>query len=211
MLDLFRDAAGEQGIPPTDDFNRGDNAGMGYFEVNQRRGRRWSAASAFLKPALNRPNLTLWTGAQALRLVAADGRVRGLEIRHQGVDKYIAAGREVILSAGAVNSPQLLQLSGIGDPALLASLGIPVLLASPGVGANLQDHLQLRMIYKVSGLPTLNSRANNLLGQAAMALQYALLRRGPLTMAPSQLGGFTRSSAEYATPNLQFHVQPVEP
>ena len=209
VLDLFRAAAIEHGIPASDDFNRGDNEGVGYFEVNQRRGRRWSAASAFLKPALRRPNLTLWTKAQALRLVVEDGRVSGIEVRHEGRTRTVRARREVILSAGAVNSPHLLQLSGIGDPALLAAHGIPVVHALPGVGGNLQDHLQLRMIYKVSGLPTLNLRANRLTGKAGMALQYALLRRGPMTMAPSQLGGFTRSSPEYATPNLQFHVQPL--
>ena len=209
VLDLFRDAAGEHGIPPTEDFNRGDNEGVGYFEVNQRRGRRWSTATAFLKPALERPNLTLWTGAQALKLVVEGKRVTGIDVRHEGRTRRVLAGREVILSAGAVNSPHLLQLSGIGDPDLLRDFGIPVVHALPAVGENLQDHLQLRMIYKVAGLKTLNSRANSLLGKAGMALEYALLRRGPMTMAPSQLGGFTRSSPEHATPNLQFHVQPL--
>ena len=209
VLDLFREAAIEQGIPATADFNRGDNEGVGYFEVNQKRGLRWSAASAFLKPALKRPNLTLWTGAQVQRLNVEGGRVTGVEVLHEGQRKRVSAGREVVLSAGAVNSPHLLQLSGIGDPELLAAHGVPVLHALPGVGANLQDHLQLRMVYKVSGLPTLNRRANSLLGKAGMAAQYALARRGPMTMAPSQMGGFTRSSAEYETPNVQFHVQPL--
>jgi choline dehydrogenase len=209
VLDLFRQAAAEHGIPATDDFNKGDNEGTGYFEVNQRRGRRWSAATGFLKPVLKRPNLTLWTGAQALRLVVKAGRVTGVEVHHQGVIKTVRAGREVMLAAGAVNSPHLLQLSGIGEPSLLASHGIAVAHPLPNVGENLQDHLQLRMIYKVSGLPTLNVRANSLGGKAAMALEYALFRRGPMTMAPSQMGGFTRSSAEYATPNIQFHVQPL--
>jgi choline dehydrogenase len=121
----------------------------------------------------------------------------------------LRAGREVILAAGAVNSPHLLQLSGIGDPDLLSAHGIAATLASPGVGANLQDHLQLRMIFKVSGLRTLNRRANSLIGKAGMALQYAAARRGPMTMAPSQMGGFTRSSPQYETPNIQFHVQPL--
>lgn len=209
VLDLFRDAAVEQGIPATEDFNGGDNEGVGYFEVNQRRGLRWSTAAAFLKPALGRPNLTLWTGAQALRLVVEGRRVVGIEVRHEGRDKLIRAGREVILSAGAVNSPQLLQLSGIGDPERLAGHGITTTHALPQVGENLQDHLQLRMIYKVSGLPTLNASANSLVGKAGMAAQYALARRGPMTMAPSQMGGFTRSSPERATPDLQFHVQPL--
>jgi choline dehydrogenase-like flavoprotein len=209
VLDLFRDAAVEQGIPATDDFNRGDNEGVGYFEVNQQRGRRWSAASAFLKPALKRPNLTLWTKALTQRLVVEGGRVTGVEVLHEGQRKTVRAGREVILCAGSVNSPHILQLSGIGDPALLAEHGIPVTHALPAVGGNLQDHLQLRMIYKVSGLPTLNRQAATLFGKAGMAVQYALMRRGPLTMAPSQMGGFTRSSPEHATPNLEFHVQPL--
>ena len=209
VLDLFRAAAIEQGIPATADFNGGDNEGVGYFEVNQNKGLRWSAASAFLKPALGRPNLTLWTGAQALRLVTEGRRVTGIEIRHQGQVKLLRAGREVVLSAGAVNSPQLLQLSGIGDPEQLVEHGIAPVHELLEVGENLQDHLQLRLIYKVSGLPTLNLSANSLAGKAGMAMQYALARRGPMTMAPSQLGGFTRSSPERATPDLQFHVQPL--
>jgi len=209
VLDLFREAAGEHGIPPTADFNRGDNEGMGYFEVNQHRGRRWSAASAFLKPALSRKNLTLVTGAQVLRLVTEGRRVTGIEFQENGKARRVRAGREVILSAGAINSPHLLQLSGIGDPAGLGGLGIPVTHELPAVGQNLQDHLQLRMIFKVRGLRTLNTQAGSLFGRAAMAADYALRRRGPLTMAPSQLGGFTRSSIEYTTPNVQFHVQPL--
>jgi choline dehydrogenase len=209
VLDLFQQAAAEHGIPPTFDFNSGDNEGTSYFEVNQRRGRRWSAATAFLKPALKSSNLTLWTGAQASRLVVEGGRVAGVELRHEGQAKTVRVGREVILSAGAVNSPHLLQLSGIGEPGLLTRHGIAVVSAMPEVGENLQDHLQLRMIYKVEGLPTLNRTANSLFGKAGMALQYALMRRGPMTMAPSQMGGFTRSSPVHATPNIQFHVQPL--
>jgi len=209
VLDLFRDAAVEAGIPATSDFNRGDNEGVGYFEVNQRTGRRWSTASAFLKPALRRSNLTLWTKAKARRLILEDRRIAGVEIQHESNVKTLRAGREIILSAGALNSPHLLQLSGIGDPALLASHGVTVQHALPEVGENLQDHLQLRMILKISGVPTLNRQAKTLLGQAGMALHYALARRGPMTMAPSQMGGFTRSSPRYQTPNLQFHVQPL--
>jgi choline dehydrogenase-like flavoprotein len=209
VLDLFQKAAAEHGIQPTEDFNRGDNDGTGYFEVNQRRGVRVSAARAFLKPALGRANLTLWTNAHAIRLVIDGRRVVGLEIRHDGETKIVRAGREIILAAGAVNSPHLLQLSGVGAPALLAPHGIPVEHALNGVGENLQDHLQLRMIFQVEGLPTLNTRANSVIGKAGMALQYALFRRGPMTMAPSQMGGFTRSSPEYATPNIEFHVQPL--
>jgi choline dehydrogenase-like flavoprotein len=209
VLDLFKEGAAEMGIPHTSDFNRGDNEGMGYFKVNQKNGVRWSTASAFLKPALNRPNLTLWTKAQATRLLVENGRVMGLELRHDGQAKTVRANREVVLSAGSVNSPHLLQLSGIGSPALLSEHQIPVVHALPGVGENLQDHLQLRMIFRVKGLPTLNAMANSMLGKIAMGLEYALFRRGPMTMSPSQMGGFTRSSPEHATPNLQFHVQPL--
>jgi choline dehydrogenase-like flavoprotein len=209
VLDLFRDAAIETGIPASPDFNRGDNEGVGYFEVNQRRGRRWSAASAFLRPALKRANLALWTKARARKLIVEGGRVVGIEIEHDGQTKTLRAGREIILSAGAVNSPQLLELSGIGDPARLTALGIAPVHASPQVGENLQDHLQLRLIFKVSGVPTLNRTANSLAGRAGMAVKYALARRGPMTMAPSQMGGFTRSSPQFETPNLQFHVQPL--
>lgn len=209
VLDRFREAAMEQGIPASDDFNRGDNEGIGYFEVNQKKGLRWSTASAFLKPALRRPNLTLWTGAQATRLITSNGRVTSVEMHHKGITKTVHAGREIILSAGAVNSPHLLQLSGIGDPDRLAGHGIPVVHSLPEVGENLQDHLQLRMIFKVSDLPTLNTRANSLVGKIGMALEYGLFRSGPMSMAPSQLGGFTRSSPEFETPNIQFHVQPL--
>jgi choline dehydrogenase len=209
VLDLFQKAAAEQGIPPVADFNRGDNEGTGYFEVNQRRGRRWSTARGFLKPALGRPNLTLWTNAQATRLVFDGTRVSGIEVEHEGQRKIVRAGREVILAAGAVNSPHLLQLSGVGAPGLLSGYGIDVRHALPAVGENLQDHLQLRMIFQVAGLPTLNTMFHSLTGKATMALQYALLRRGPMTMAPSQMGGFTRSAPHHATPNIEFHVQPL--
>jgi choline dehydrogenase len=209
ILDVFREAAGEQGIPPVDDFNSGDNEGVGYFEVNQRKGVRWSAAKGFLKPALKRPNLTLWTHAQVLRLLVEGARVVGAEIRYQGRVLEVRAGREVVLSAGAVNSPHLLQLSGIGAPELLQSHGIDVVHALPGVGENLQDHLQLRLIFGVEGLPTLNVTANKLLGKLGMGLQYAALRRGPMTMAPSQLGAFAKSSPEHATANVEYHVQPL--
>jgi choline dehydrogenase len=209
VLDVFRQAAGEHGIPPVDDFNTGDNEGVGYFEVNQRKGIRWSAARGFLKPALKRPNLTLWTHAQVLRLLVEGGRVVGAEIRYQGKVHALRAGREVILSAGAVNSPHLLQVSGIGAPELLQSHGVDVVHALPGVGENLQDHLQLRLIFGVEGLPTLNITASRLLGKIGMGLQYAAFRRGPMTMAPSQLGAFAKSSPEHATANVEYHVQPL--
>jgi choline dehydrogenase len=209
ILDAFRAAAAEQGIPPSDDFNRGDNFGCGYFDVNQRRGERWNAARGFLHPVRGRPNLAVFTGAQATRLVIDSGRCRGVELLRDGVPATVAARGEVILAAGAVATPQLLQVSGIGPPALLQSLGIPVRHALTGVGANLQDHLQLRMAFKVQGVRTLNTLAASPLAKAGMALQYLLTRRGPLTMSPSQLGAFARSSETQARPNVEYHVQPL--
>jgi choline dehydrogenase-like flavoprotein len=209
ILDAIRDAAAAAGIPKIDDFNTGDNEGSSYFQVNQKRGRRWSAARGFLKPVLGRANLRLETGIQVER-VALDGRrAAGVVFTRDGqIFKARAAG-EVILATGAVASPQILELSGIGDGQRLAQLGIPVVHHAPGVGENLQDHLQLRPVYKVEGVRTLNEDYAKLWRRAAMALEYALLRRGPLTMAPSQLGVFTRSSTDYATANLEFHFQPL--
>jgi choline dehydrogenase-like flavoprotein len=209
LLDVFRDAARETGIPLTDDFNCGDNEGCGYFHVNQRNGRRLSAAHAFLKPALKRPNLTLITRATVDRIVFEGRRATGIRIRRNGTEETLFARREIILSAGAVASPTILERSGIGDGARLQLLGIPVVHHSPGVGENLQDHLQLRLIFKVKGARTMNVDYRSLIKRAGMGLEYALRRRGPLAMAPSQLGAFTRSSPDYATPNLQFHIQPL--
>jgi choline dehydrogenase len=209
ILDAFRDAAAEVGIPRTDDFNRGDNEGCGYFQVNQRRGVRWSTAKAFLRPALARSNLEVLTGAQATRIVFEDGRAVGLRFRRDGGEAYAAVRGELLLAAGAIGSPQLLQLSGVGPGDLLQEHGIPVVHERPGVGANLQDHLQLRLVYKVQNTRTLNEDASRLLGRARMGLQYLLFRRGPLTMAPSQLGAFARSDPSRATPNLEYHVQPL--
>ena len=215
ILDAFAQAAQQAGIPATDDFNRGDNEGVGYFEVNQKGGWRWNTAKAFLRPACyGRPNFELWTHAQATRLLletGADGapRCTGVQV-WTGQEMVMAhAAREVILSAGAINSPQLLQLSGIGPGALLQQHGIAVVQDLPGVGANLQDHLQIRAVYKVQGVPTLNQLAGSLLGKARIGLEYALRRTGPMSMAPSQLGAFTRSSPERPHANLQFHVQPL--
>ena len=214
ILDAFIEAANEIGIPKTHDFNTGSNEGVGYFEVNQKGGRRWSSARGFLKPILHRPNLTLITGAEAER-VLFDGkpsgamRASGVRIRQDGTMRVLTARREVILSSGAVATPKLLQLSGIGPGALLQSFGIEVVADRPGVGENLQDHLQIRPIYKVSGVKTLNTQYQSLFNRALMGLEYTLGRTGPLTMAPSQLGAFTRSSPQFATPNLQFHVQPL--
>ncbi len=208
ILDAFRAAAVEIGIPPTDDFNRGDNEGCGYFQVNQRRGVRVNTAKAFLRPARGRLNLTVLTDAQA-RAVLFDGRrARGVAFTRKNVIEEVEAG-EVILAAGAIGSPHLLELSGVGQGALLKGLGIPVRHELPGVGENLQDHLQIRMAYKVHHTRTLNERANSLLGRIGMGLEYFLFRRGPLTMAPSQLGCFTRSDPSRETPDLEYHIQPL--
>ncbi|MEO1192682.1 MAG: GMC family oxidoreductase N-terminal domain-containing protein [Pseudomonadota bacterium] len=209
VLDRFREAAAETGIPAVDDFNRGSNEGCAYFQVNQRRGRRVSTAGAFLKPALTRGNLALFTEAQALSLTFDGRRVTGLTLRHKGQERQIEAKAGVILAAGAINSPQLLMLSGIGPGAALAEQGIAVRHDQASVGANLQDHLQLRLIFKVSDLQTLNTQARGLFGKAGMGLRYVLARRGPMTMAPSQLGAFTRSSPAFDWPNLEYHVQPL--
>jgi choline dehydrogenase len=209
ILDAFADAAVSLGIPRSADFNTGSNEGVGYFQVNQKHGRRWSAARGFLKPVLHRPNLSVITKAQATRVLFEGKRAVGVEYTSPSGKHVVRARREVILSAGAVVSPKLLQLSGIGPGSLLQDMGLPVVHELPGVGANLQDHLQLRPIFQVSGVKTLNIEYQSLLKRGLMAAEYALFRRGPLTMAPSQLGCFTRSSADFATPNVQFHVQPL--
>ena len=215
VLDAFALAAQQAGIPATPDFNSGTNEGVGYFEVNQKSGWRWNSAKAFLRPACyGRPNFEMWTMAQATRLVVetqADGsrRCTGVHVWTGQELVHARAAREVILSAGAVNSPQLLQLSGIGPAALLRQHGIDVVHDLPGVGANLQDHLQIRSVYKVSGVPTLNTMANSLWGKARIGLQYLLSRSGPMSMAPSQLGAFTRSDPSQPYPNIEYHVQPL--
>ncbi|MBO1111412.1 GMC family oxidoreductase [Bordetella petrii] len=210
LLDAFRDAAAQAGIAPVSDFNQGDNEGCDYFEVNQRRGLRWSAASAFLKPAAGRPNLHIMTGARVSRVVFQNRRAEGVAFRlEDGTEKIARARAEVILAAGAIGSPQLLQVSGVGPAALLQARGVPVVHDLPGVGENLQDHLQLRMIYRVTGAKTLNAIAGTLWGKAMMAAQYALWRRGPLSMAPSQLGAFARSGPDQARANVEYHVQPL--
>jgi choline dehydrogenase len=209
ILDAFRAAAAEIGIPPTEDFNRGDNEGCGYFEVNQRSGVRWTTAKAFLRPAQSRANLAVVTGAQALGIRLEGKRAVGIDFVEHGRRRHAAARAEVILAAGAVASPQLLQLSGVGPGELLRRHGIAVCHELAGVGENLQDHLQLRMAFKVSNTKTLNERANSLIGKAGMALEYALFRRGPMTMAPSQLGCFARSDPAQASPDLEYHVQPL--
>jgi choline dehydrogenase len=209
VLDTIRAAAAEAGIMPVDDFNTGENAGSSYFQVNQRKGRRVSAAGAFLKPALSRPNLRVETGVMVERVLFEGKRATGLIFSRGGQTFCAHAAGEVILSTGAVQTPKLLQLSGLGDPDMLAEHGIATIHALPGVGQNLQDHLQIRPIYKVSGVRTLNTDYARLWRRAMMGLEYALFRTGPLTMAPSQLGMFATSSPRYATPNLQFHFQPL--
>ena len=209
LLDAFREAAAQTGIPSIPDFNGGDNEGCSYFQVNQRRGVRWNASKAFLRPALKRPNLTVITGAEVSRVVFENSRASGVIARVNGREQTLRARREIILCCGAIGSPMVLQRSGIGPRPLLEKLGIGVLHELPGVGANLQDHLQLRLIYKVSNGQTLNQMAGSLWGKMNMGLRYAFNRSGPLAMAPSQLGAFARSGPEQASANLEYHVQPL--
>jgi choline dehydrogenase-like flavoprotein len=209
ILDAFRAAAIEYGIPACEDFNTGDNEGICYFHVNQRRGRRWSAARGFLKPVLGRQNLRVESGCTAERLTFDDRRATGVVFRQNGALRSATCRGEVILSAGAIGSPHLLMLSGVGPGADLSGHGIPVVLDKPGVGGNLHDHLQLRMIYKVSGVKTLNETYASLVQRGVMGLDYFFRRRGPLTMSPSQLGAFTKSDQSQASANIQYHVQPL--
>jgi choline dehydrogenase len=209
ILEAFRDAAEEIGIPRRDDFNDGDNEGSGFFEVNQRDGVRWTTAKAFLRPVRGRRTLRVVTGALVSEIVLEGGRATGVRYRRGGQDFMAKASREVVLAAGAINSPKLLELSGIGDPAVLSEHGISVRCESRGVGANLQDHLQIRTVFKVSGARTLNQLANSIVGKMSMAVEYGLKRTGPLSMAPSQLGIFSRSDETMATPDLEYHIQPL--
>jgi len=218
ILDAFARAAEEAGIPATADFNRGDNVGVAYFEVNQKAGWRWNAARAFLKPdCLRRANFSLMHNTQTTRLLTerlgdnASKRLRctGVELWNGRERLHVSATREVILAAGAIGSAQLLQLSGIGPADWLHHAGVAPLLDLPGVGANLQDHLQIRSVFKVQGVPTLNTLAASLWGKLQIGLQYLLTRSGPISMAPSQLGAFTRSHPSQPYPNLEYHVQPL--
>ena len=213
VLDSFADAAEQAGIEKIEDFNAGDNAGVGYFDVNQRSGWRWSSSKAFLRPARKRPNLTIWTQAQVEKLTFDTedyGQLRctGLRLTHDGHSDHITAKREVILSAGAINSPQILQLSGIGPADLLRSKGIEVIRDAP-VGENLQDHLQIRAVFKVTGTQTLNTLSNSSFGKIKIGAEYLLKRSGPMSMSPSQLGAFTRSDPTRPHANLEYHVQPL--
>ena len=209
ILEAFRDAAAQSGIASVEDFNGGDNEGCSYFQVNQKRGVRWNASKAFLRDIRQRPNLQVLTGAEAERLELEGGRARALHLRSQGRALRVAARREIILCAGAIGSPALLQRSGIGPRPLLERLGIGVHHELPGVGENLQDHLQLRLIYRVEGVKTLNRIAATPWGKLGMGLEYLLRRSGPLSMAPSQLGAFAKSDLGQARANLQYHVQPL--
>ena len=209
ILDAWRDAATFEGIPKTEDFNQGDNLGSSYFQLTQKNGLRCSAAKAFLKPVLNRPNLKLELKAHVKKLELDGRRVTGVRYVRDGIEQRAQCSGEVILAAGAVMSPQLLELSGIGRGDVLNRLGIDVVNELPGVGENLQDHLQLRPMFKVDGVKTLNEMDQSLIQKAWMALEFALFRKGPLTMPPSQVGAFGRSSPEFATPNVEFHVQPL--
>ncbi|UVE47973.1 GMC family oxidoreductase N-terminal domain-containing protein [Pseudomonas chlororaphis] len=209
ILDAFRTAAEQSGIASVDDFNGGDNEGCGYFQVNQKAGVRWNAAKAFLKPIRQRPNLTVLTGVEVDRVLLENGRAAAVSARHQGQPQTFKARREIILSAGAIGSPSILQRSGIGPAALLQRLGIGVAHELPGVGGNLQDHLQLRLIYKLENARTLNQIAGSLWGKMGMGLRYLYDRSGPLSMAPSQLGAFARSGPKQTSANLEYHVQPL--
>ena len=209
ILDAFRDAAAQSGIAAVNDFNTGDNQGCGYFQVNQRAGVRWNASKAFLRPVLKRENLTVLTDVQVDKVLLDNGRATQLKARWQGADHSFTARREIILCAGSIGSPGILQRSGIGPRPLLERLGITVQHELPGVGGNLQDHLQLRLIFKLSKARTLNQVANSLWGKIGMGLRYAYDRSGPLSMAPSQLGAFVKSSPDQPSANLQYHVQPL--
>jgi choline dehydrogenase len=209
VLDAFRQAALEVGIPMVNDFNQGNNEGSDYFEVNQKKGWRWNTSKAFLKPIAHRKNLTVLTRAQTHRVIFEGRQAVGVEFSQDKQIRHAHAHHEVVLAAGAIGSPQLLQLSGVGDSALLNSHGINLVHGLPGVGANLQDHLQLRTIFKVQGTQTLNTMANSVWGKAKIALEYALSRTGPMSMAPSQLGIFTKSNPSQSRANLQYHVQPL--
>ena len=210
ILDAWRDAAAEAGIPKIDEFNRGDNFGNAYFQMNQNRGRRWSATKAFLKPAIHRKNLKVMTRTQVARIIISNNRAIGVElVNNDHSTKILRALREIVIAAGTIGSPQLLELSGIGDTDVLKNAGVQTVHHLPGVGENLQDHLQIRSIYKVQNTRTLNRQANSLFGLASMAIEYALLRRGPLTMPPSQLGAFAKSDEHQSSANMEWHVQPL--
>ena len=215
VLDAFAQAAVQAGIPATDDFNRGDNEGVGYFEVNQKRGWRWNTPKAFLRPACYaRPNFELWTSAQVSKLrmtTHANGQAHctGVEVWTGQGHVSVTAKESVVLSAGSIGTPHILQLSGLGPAELLQQHGIDSVVDLPGVGANLQDHLQIRSVFKVQGVTTLNTMAHSWWGKAKIGFEYLFTQSGPMSMAPSQLGAFTRSSPNQPYPNIEYHVQPL--
>ena len=229
ILDSWRKAAEEQGIPSIEEFNRGDNEGCAYFHMNQKKGIRWSMSDAFLKPIKNRSNLTIMTNTQVLKVLTkvisnetrnqsknkerawANAKLEsyGLEVMHKGEKKIIIAKDQVILAAGAVSTPHLLQVSGIGSASLLNNIGIEPVCDLPGVGENLQDHLQIRTVYKVSNCKTVNTLYKNIFSRLMMGLEYAFFRTGPMTMPPSTLGAFTKSDPSQVSANLEWHVQPL--
>jgi len=214
ILDAFAQACVQAGIPEVDDFNRGSNEGVSYFDVNQKSGWRWNTTRAFLRPIKERSNLEVWTHAQVAKLLIssdANGQsyCRGVDVALPSGRIPINAREAVILSAGSIGTPQILQLSGIGPANLLQKYGITTIVNLPGVGQNLQDHLQIRSVYKVEGVNTLNILSNSFWGKAKIGIEYAFKRSGPMSMAPSQLGVFTRSSADQTYPNIEYHVQPL--
>lgn len=209
ILARFTEAAAQAGIPVTSDFNGGDNFGAGLFEVNQKRGIRWSSARGFLDPVRSRSNLRIITGALSNQLLQENKAIRGIEFIQDGRHFWARSRIETVLASGSIGSPAILQRSGIGSPPLLQRLEIPVRHELPGVGMNLQDHLQLRSVFRIKGIKTLNQSANSLWGKMMMGLEFALFRRGPLTMAPSQLGLFAFSDDAAESPDLEYHVQPL--
>ncbi|MCC7016181.1 MAG: GMC family oxidoreductase N-terminal domain-containing protein [Rhodospirillales bacterium] len=209
ILEAFRDACAEVGIPKIDDFNRGNNEGSSYFQVNQKGGVRWTAAHGFLHPVRNRANLAVLTGAEVETLAFDGRRATAVVFRHGGTVRHALVSGEIILASGAIGSPKILQLSGIGPGDFLRGRGIPVRHELPGVGENLQDHLQIRCAFKVHNTRTLNELTHSLWAKLGMGLEYILFRSGPLTMAPSQLGVFAKSDPGRETPNLEYHVQPL--
>ncbi|MDZ4312818.1 MAG: GMC family oxidoreductase N-terminal domain-containing protein [Cypionkella sp.] len=209
ILQAVQEGAKEFGILPRADFNDGSNEGSGFFEVNQSGGRRWNTTRGFLRPAMRRGNLRVITKALVTRIILEGRRTTGVEWSIDNQLFRAQAGAEVVLAAGAINSPKLLELSGIGQPDRLSDLGIAALHDLPGVGENLQDHLQIRTVFKVRGTRTLNTMAGSLVGKARIALRYALTQSGPMSMAPSQFGMFTKSSPDLETPDLEYHVQPL--
>ena len=209
VLDSFKEATIESGIPQVDDFNEGNNFGVSYFKVNQNDGLRWNTVKAFLKPVKNRKNLRVISKCEVSKIILKNKKAKGVKVFRNGKSEEIYVNREIILSSGAIGSPKILELSGIGNPNILSKLGIDTEVESKNIGENLQDHLQLRVIYELENAKTLNQKANSFIGKLGIGLEYALKRTGPMSMAPSQLGLFAMSDKSHETPNLQFHVQPL--